>query len=277
MDELRKLQLCEYEILKAVTAVFENHHLNYYMVYGTLLGAVRHKGFIPWDDDVDLCMERKDLLRFVKFAKKELLSKYFVQTPKTERRGRWLFCKVRKNGTLCLQGGEKKMDAFHQGIWIDIFPIIDFSNFKGIKKIQSKIIRLLQRLKYHHFEVEKNISPKNIVKAVGEWTLDMVEVVLWHILVLLSKIQKKGKRECYIIGAGWENQENQERFTFDRDFFAGKMKKYPFEDSEFTSMENAHEFLTAFYGDYMTPKKYSHIGDYSAIVFDDEVQPDPQV
>ncbi len=276
MDELRKLQLCEYEILKAVTAVFENHHLNYYMVYGTLLGAVRHKGFIPWDDDVDLCMERKDLLRFVKFAKKELPSKYFVQTPKTERRGRWLFCKVRKNGTLCLQGGEKKTDAFHQGIWIDIFPIIDFSNLKVIKKTQTKIIRLLQRLKYHHFAIGKHISIKGILKAICELALDTVEVILWYILVSLGIIRKKGKRECYIIGAGWQNLEEPEKFTFDRDFFAGKMKKYQFEDSEFTSMENAHEFLTAFYGDYMTPKKYSHIGDYSAIIFEDGVQADHQ-
>lgn len=271
MDELRKLQLCEYEILKAVTTVFENHHLNYYLVYGTLLGAVRHKGFIPWDDDVDLCMERKDLLRFVKYAKKDLSSEYFVQTPKTERMGRWLFCKVRKNGTLCLQGGEKKTDAFHQGIWIDIFPIIDFSNYGGIKKTQTQIIRLLQRLKYHHFAIEKKATIKSMIKAICELALEAVEFFLWKILILLGKIRKKrGKRECYLIGAGWDNLEKSERFTFDRKFFSGNMQQYHFEESEFTSMEDAEEFLTAFYGDWKTPKKYSHIGDYSAIVFGEE-------
>ena len=130
MDNLRKLQLCEYEILKAVVEVCDRHQLKYWLMCGTLLGAVRHKGFIPWDDDVDICMELKDLLRFVKFAKKELPSRYFVQTPKTERRGKWLFCKVRKEGTLCLQKGEDKTEDFHQGIWIDIFPLIDFCKFK---------------------------------------------------------------------------------------------------------------------------------------------------
>ena len=72
MDDLRRLQLCELEILKAVVEVCDRHNLKYWLVYGTLLGAVRHHGFIPWDDDMDLAMELKDLARFEKYARKEL-------------------------------------------------------------------------------------------------------------------------------------------------------------------------------------------------------------
>ena len=69
---LRELQLKELDILKQTIQIIENHDLSYFALGGTLLGAVRHKGFIPWDDDVDICMSRPDYEKFLEYAQKEL-------------------------------------------------------------------------------------------------------------------------------------------------------------------------------------------------------------
>ena len=76
---LRELQLCELELVKAVLDICEKHHLTVFMMGGTFLGAVRHKGFIPWDDDVDLGMSRKDYETFLQVAARELPEGYVLR------------------------------------------------------------------------------------------------------------------------------------------------------------------------------------------------------
>ena len=83
-SRLRKLQMAELEILKEFVRLCEAHGLQYYLVGGTLLGAVRHKGFIPWDDDIDVAMPRGDYDRFSQIAPKELDPRYFYQCPDTD-------------------------------------------------------------------------------------------------------------------------------------------------------------------------------------------------
>ena len=76
----RDLQLCELKIMKEIDRICKKNGIIYYLAYGTLLGAVRHKGFIPWDDDVDLFMDLKSYRKFCKVCKKDLGSDYFLQT-----------------------------------------------------------------------------------------------------------------------------------------------------------------------------------------------------
>ncbi len=268
MSTLAELQKCELQILKDVARLCETHSIRYYLVFGTLLGAVRHKGFIPWDDDIDICMEAKDINRFVRFAKKELGSQYYIQTPGSERNGRWLFCKVRKNGTLCLQRNEERIDGFHQGVWIDIFPIVDLSENKRIKQFQLSIILYLQRQMYNHVPIGKEKTIKNLLKRSYDWFFMCHEYFTWKVLLFLGIIKKKGTGQCCIIGKRfmpWAKVEELMKYTFERKLFSGKTKKYVFEDTCFMSIEDANSFLTSFYGDYMIPVKYSHIEDYSAI------------
>ena len=82
--DIRPLQLHILKILQAVDKVCKEHHLHYYLWAGTMLGAVRHKGFIPWDDDVDVCMEREDYNRFLELWQKEPVDGYLLQNKETE-------------------------------------------------------------------------------------------------------------------------------------------------------------------------------------------------
>lgn len=119
---MNDLQKCELEILKEFDRVCKMNNLNYSLGSGTMLGAVRHKGFIPWDDDIDVLMPANDYKKFCKIAPKAFSEKFFLQTSYTDS---WYasFSKVRMNGTTAIEKGFENC-RFHQGVWIDIFPIV---------------------------------------------------------------------------------------------------------------------------------------------------------
>ena len=121
-ETLERLKSTELEILLAVKAVCEKHDITFFLDSGTLLGAARHQGFIPWDDDIDIAMPREDYEKFLQIAQAELGDKYFVQTKETDNYSITPFVKVRKNGTVMLENAGSETPA-HHGIWIDVFPL----------------------------------------------------------------------------------------------------------------------------------------------------------
>lgn len=120
--KLRKIQQCEVEIMDEFVRICDKYGLKYYLYGGTLLGAVRHKGFIPWDDDMDIVMPRKDFEKFRKYSKRELSDEYYYQTCFTDKEFPMLFAKLRKKNTYVCE--EKWIDKdMEQGIFIDILPL----------------------------------------------------------------------------------------------------------------------------------------------------------
>ena len=119
---LRKLQLCELEILDEFVRICEKRRLRYYIAGGTLLGAVRHGGFIPWDDDIDVEMPRRDYELFAKYCAEDLSEDYFYQTPDTDPHYFLTYAKLRKNNTFFYEQRFKD-SKFRKGIFIDIFPL----------------------------------------------------------------------------------------------------------------------------------------------------------
>lgn len=139
---LRDCQLKQCMILDAIDAVCRKHGIAYWLDAGTLLGAVRHGGFIPWDDDIDIAMRAEDVDRFVALAPADLPAHLFVQTPDNEPTKEPLV-KVRDLNSFFVEGGDVFSEAYEKGVFVDIFPYVVYPQVsaKFIKKVTKKIAR----------------------------------------------------------------------------------------------------------------------------------------
>ena len=117
MDKyVRKLQLVELEILEEVDRICKKNNIDYFLNGGTLLGAVRHKGFIPWDDDIDVTMTRKNYNKFIEACLKDLNSKYIIDNYKTNKKCCFSFTKIKKKGTLYVESRDYNTNDEKSGI-----------------------------------------------------------------------------------------------------------------------------------------------------------------
>lgn len=121
-EKLRPLQLTMLEILRVFDKFCRENDLKYSLYAGSLLGAVRHKGFIPWDDDLDVCMERSEYDRFITLWKKDPPKGYVLQNKENSPMFWQSFSKIRKDHTTFLQE-EREAGKYHTGIFLDIFPL----------------------------------------------------------------------------------------------------------------------------------------------------------
>ena len=147
-DMLRKLQMTELEILLKVDDICRKNNIKYFLVGGTLLGAVRHQGFIPWDDDLDIAMPRADYQKFVEISSKALGSQYHFQCVENDADYWLLFGKVRKNGTVFAESRLKNIQT-NKGIFIDVFPLDDGNKPNDfLQKVRIKTARKIQYVMY---------------------------------------------------------------------------------------------------------------------------------
>ena len=141
---LRRLQMVELDLLKEVDRICAKCGIRYSIIAGTLLGAVRHGGFIPWDDDADVAMLREEYERFREACRTELDSAKYVFQDHRETPGyRWGYGKLRRRDTLFLREHQEHM-PYEQGVFIDVFPIdaVPRSQFgRTVKNIQCFAVR----------------------------------------------------------------------------------------------------------------------------------------
>lgn len=142
---LLKLQKVECEMLKDFISVCEKHDIEYFAFSGTTLGAVRHQGFIPWDDDIDLGMLRKDYEKFVQYATKEIGDKYYFLDYRTNKEYFCPSCKMCKKNTAFV-GYDCKNVKTDLGIFLDLFQFDYVSNDEKKRKKQIKKAWLLGKL-----------------------------------------------------------------------------------------------------------------------------------
>ena len=121
-EKLRQLQLTMLEILKVFDSFCREHDLKYSLYAGSLLGAVRHQGFIPWDDDLDVCMARSEYDRFLTLWQENPPAGYVLQNKENSKYFDQSFSKIRKDHTTFLQD-EWQIGNHHTGIFLDVFPI----------------------------------------------------------------------------------------------------------------------------------------------------------
>ena len=124
-----------FEMLQEFDAICKEHKLQYWLDAGTLLGAVRHKGFIPWDDDVDISMPVEDYHKFLEVAQDNLPQSMFLQNRDTDKTFSFDYTKIRDNRATIIEFHEEgKEVAYHQGLFLDIFPMLTIKDNPAYKK-----------------------------------------------------------------------------------------------------------------------------------------------
>ena len=145
-QQLRKLQLTELELLQEADRVAKKNNITYCIIAGTMLGAVRHGGFIPWDDDVDIAMLRSEYDRFREVCQKELdPNKYYFQDHTVTEGYRWGYGKLRRKGSLFLREHQEHM-PYEQGVFMDVFPldpVPDTQFGRSLKNLECFVVRKL--------------------------------------------------------------------------------------------------------------------------------------
>lgn len=242
---LRDLQLEEFNILLEIDRICKKYNIKYFLNAGTLLGAIRHKGFIPWDDDIDICMPIKDYKKFKRIAKEELNNSFFLQSYDTDLTSIW-YTKVRKNGTTAIETGCIE-HSFHQGIWVDIFPIIGVKNdshwLKSISK-RAGFAKKLLKIKNGYIEAGKDLP---IVKKLHKLVpLTIIRLFAKMIYALTFKSHDKYPH-CYCV---WGQKQFYAKYNSS---LFNESCEVEFEGHIFPAPNNWDEYLSIEYGDYMTP------------------------
>lgn len=144
LNELHSVLL---ELLTVFDYICRKNDIKYSIGFGTMLGAIRHKGFIPWDDDVDVLILRKDFNKLCRIIDNDLKQEYFFQTSQTDKKYPYNTARLRKNNTSMIY--EKWIDAgFHQGIYIDIIPLDNVPDNFFRALIQKFLIVLLTPFRF---------------------------------------------------------------------------------------------------------------------------------
>lgn len=247
LEEVRKLQMIELDILKEVDRVCKEHNIRYYLGEGTLLGAIRHAGFIPWDDDVDIVMPREDLNRFMKICDQSLsanykfqyyhnVKQYWVQSPKVRLLDKTEFS----------QPALKKYTE-DIGPYIDIFPL-DYApdSIEKLKK-QDKYIKTYRRIL---FLKTKFSTPKNRKQKFMKFYSRFMSVETIHKKIDKRAVKYQNGPRNYICNFGSYYDIEKEVFPIET---FGEPVYVPFEGMEFPVPADYHYVLEKTYGDYMTP------------------------
>lgn len=245
---LRNLQMKEMEILKEIRTICEKHGITYYIDCGTLLGAVRHKGFIPWDDDIDVVMPYKEYMRFLKIAEEELSSRFFLQNYCTDENFYRSYTIVRMNNTTMMQKHHTKYHI-HQGVGVDIFPLIEIGE-KIDQKIKIWLIKLSNFLQMEDYicanyeEFESTIGTLGLKVLFLFYKIPMKFRKKMHTSILNFICQTKGKRNLTEIWCAITD-------IIPKSVFEGEAKEVEFEGEMFKAPPQYKEYLKLLYGDYM--------------------------
>lgn len=250
-DYLPKLHNCQFIIAREIKRLCDKHNIKYFIIAGTLLGAIRHGGFIPWDDDMDVGMLREDYEKFLKVAKTELGADFFLQTPETDKNYGLPFAKILLNGTLLVEataGSNAK-----KGIFVDVFPFDVAPENEADRENHNKKTYFYKRLLLA--KLNYNVCAKNdYVKRAVYFVLKIMSAFYSHDK-LVNKLESEitrynnSKTEDIVnIGGAYGYKKETIKADWVRDTV-----EIPFEDMTISAPVDYIKYLETFYGDYMTP------------------------
>ena len=259
MTDLREIQLCELSILKEFVRICDAHGLTYYLSCGTLLGAVRHKGFIPWDNDIDVEMPIEDYRRFLSIAPHALSENYFLQTYCTDPGYNETWAKLKKNETTSLPIAWKSWNT-HFGIGIDVFPLIGEYHNSALRWLQSRLFGIMRTLLAKEFSeaVQKEEIVSRKVRAL--WAIPRSGRVRLCCVLERFVFRSINRADVFVM------VDHTMHHKLKREVYSSRVIM-DFEDACFNCPCGYDYYLTEMYGDYMTPPPESERGVGHEIYF----------
>lgn len=251
--DIKETQAMMFDALRYLDEICRKYQIRYFLAYGSLLGAVREHDFIPWDDDVDVWMEREDYNRFSKIMSEQKNDKYFFQDYQTDPlMPAILESRICINHTINT-ANSKKNTKYHSGISIDIFPL---DNPPASENELVQIVRKLIKLnlfsghKYTHV-----INKKRPISYIFHFVLKLTPKTLIDKkeLQLVSGIKDPDTTKYYDFACAHFCKSNELRLLFDKEMFAD-VEYIDFHGMKFPCPVQSHALLRQIYGDnYMTP------------------------
>ena len=262
---LRQLHKIQLEMLNDFVSFCNSNNLTYYLTGGSALGAIRHNGFIPWDDDIDIVMPRKDYSVFRSSFPNAFSQKYSIEAPMTEHTGSVQFMKIRKKGTV-LRGLMSRGPEY--GVFIDVFPLEYAPNVKLIRLFYQCWYFILKSIPYSIIfselydsvfkPYEKDCSPRLVrgmhAKRLWGKLLSIIPASSW--LNYFDRAVQKKPSKYYVVPSGIHTYTKE---CFPVEYFYPP-RKAVFEGLEVSIPNKVEKIMTAFYGnDFMTPPKNANM------------------
>lgn len=242
---LKESQSIQLELMREIHRVCEDNDITYYLIAGSCLGAVRHGGFIPWDDDIDIGMFRKDYERFCSiFNEKMSTDKYFLQNFKTDPNVHFALSRICIKGTFYSNERTNDKDICHNA-YIDLFPLDNVPNGAMQRKVQNVVLKLL---KYMVCSKSLKFTKKSSMLFFGVLKGMLCFVPLRNLQVLRDKTMKfyQGKKVGCV--CSFASKYAFKKQTMPIEFYGNPIKR-KFEDYTFNVPAQTEAYLTHLYGD----------------------------
>ena len=252
-------------ILETLIGICDRHGLQYSLIGGSLLGAMRHKGIIPWDDDIDIAMPRSDYEKLQQILPKELPSHLFMQTSATDSEYDITHVKIRDSRTTALEMTHVKMGRrYNMGIFLDIFPLDGLSPSDRVRARQARFMKLIKiiyalSLRRKHETLKSRIGgllARMVRKCLGEGRLYKMREGIFT---------GYSCADCEEVGLGLAEWGFRDCFQWRSEWFSDYII-VPFEYLDVKVPKMYDEILTKQYGDWRVPKQVPAL--HNGIVFD---------
>ncbi|MDF9843780.1 MULTISPECIES: LicD family protein [unclassified Paenibacillus] len=244
-EDLRAVQLIQVEMLAEVDRICRLHHINYAMIGGTMLGAIRHKGYIPWDDDADIGLLRAEYEKFRKVCETDLdPDRFYFQDMRSTPGYRWGYGKIRRKNTYFLREGQAHM-PYESGIFIDIFPFDSVPDGKWAEKLHNLHCTIIRKILWS--EVGKKTDKNPMLRGIFSLlSLIPLEMVSNHLQRFTEKFNRQnGERVRTITFPAPDKYSEGKREWFEQ------TAEYPFEHLNLLGHYDYNAYLTHKFGDYM--------------------------
>ena len=270
--ETKKLWAVEMDLANKLLEVCKKHNLKIWATGGTLLGAVRHKGFIPWDDDMDFCMMRDDYNKLIEIGPKEFKDPYFFQSFYTDKHFWGGMIKIRNSNTAMIEKSYSIHKDFNRGIFIDVLILDAVPNDKNVLNKEYKRAKFLRRiLKNYRLVDSKQFTLFGKLKHAVIYAC----VLLYGPMRMQKKIKSifsKNKISdndyCALLDFYALESYETSKFKYRNKRYYEETIMLPFHDMQIPAPKEYDLLLTDLFGDYLKPVKGTQ--SHSNIIIDCE-------